>query len=213
MGGMHGFGEVERDEKVFHENWEADVFGMYVCLAALGYFTVDEHRHAIERMKPSHYLSASYYEKWLVGLEKLLVEKGHVGEEELKRATGADDTSEPQDTNFVEEAVSFVENGESTKQGECKPVFEEGEEVRVRNTHPEGHTRCPWYARGKMGWVERLYGSFLLPDAVVEGDKTAEPLYAVRFDSDELWGDDGEDCGVYLDMWESYLEPVGGGEG
>jgi nitrile hydratase len=44
---------------------------------------VDEFRHAIERMAPAEYLTASYYEHWLHSLETLLVEKGVLKKEEL----------------------------------------------------------------------------------------------------------------------------------
>jgi hypothetical protein len=33
-----------------------------------------------------------------------------------------------------------------------------------------------------------------------------QPLYAVRFDAGELWGESAEaENAVYLDMWEGYL--------
>ncbi len=33
------------------------------------------------------------------------------------------------------------------------------------------------------------------------------PVYAVRFDSKEVWGESGEaNSSVTLDMWEAYLE-------
>jgi nitrile hydratase len=46
---------------------------------------MDEYRHAIERMEPRHYLSASYYERSLTSLATLCVEKGIVTREELER--------------------------------------------------------------------------------------------------------------------------------
>jgi nitrile hydratase len=55
----------------------------------LGIFNMDEYRHAIERMEPRHYLSASYYERSLTSLATLCVEKGIVPREELEaRAEG-----------------------------------------------------------------------------------------------------------------------------
>ena len=39
-------------------------------------FNLDEFRDAIERIPPEEYLAASYYERWLKGIEMLLVEKG-----------------------------------------------------------------------------------------------------------------------------------------
>ena len=50
-----------------------------------GIFNMDEYRHAIERMEPRHYLTASYYERSLTSLATLCVEKGVVTREELER--------------------------------------------------------------------------------------------------------------------------------
>ena len=47
-------------------------------------FTIDEFRHSIERMEPAHYLGSSYYERWLDGLARVLVEKGVVTLKELE---------------------------------------------------------------------------------------------------------------------------------
>src|SRR5438552_18499354 len=72
---MQGFGPVviERDEPVFHHDWERRVFGLN--FARLG-ANVDECRHAIERMPPAEYLATSYYEHWLHAIETLAREKG-----------------------------------------------------------------------------------------------------------------------------------------
>src|SRR5207245_2286399 len=65
MGGMHGFGRVEREknEPVFHAPWEGRVLGISRACAAQHIFNIDESRHAIERMAPADYLRASYYER------------------------------------------------------------------------------------------------------------------------------------------------------
>src|SRR5262245_37324685 len=83
MGGMHGFGRIEREpnEPVFHEPWERRVFGLTVQRLR----NIDEFRHAIERMAPVDYLGASYYERWLSGTLRLLVEKGVITHEALER--------------------------------------------------------------------------------------------------------------------------------
>ena len=40
-------------------------------------------------------------------------------------------------------------------------------------------------------------------------DSQPQPLYSVRFEGQELWGESAEsNSAVYLDMWESYLESV-----
>src|SRR2546421_8954181 len=84
LGGMHGFGPIGREgeDPVFHEAWEGRVFGMRLATppdvqpSAGG-------RHTIERMDPVHYLTSSYYERWLVVLETGVVEAGLVTREEL----------------------------------------------------------------------------------------------------------------------------------
>ena len=85
LGGMDGFGPInpEPDEPVFHGEWERRVFAMTVAMGFTGAWNIDMSRHARERMDPAEYLRASYYEKWLHGLETLLVEKGLLTRVEL----------------------------------------------------------------------------------------------------------------------------------
>ena len=72
MGGMHGFGKVEPEpnEPVFHAAWEGRVLAMQ---RAMGYARRVEHRHVArrdqERLPPRVYLAASYYERWVMGME------------------------------------------------------------------------------------------------------------------------------------------------
>src|SRR5213592_2671391 len=91
LGGMNGFGqvEVEPDEAVFHEPWEALVFAlMTLGIATMRAYNADEYRHSIERMDPAHYLAATYYERMLTGVTTLLVENGVVGRDELEARAG-----------------------------------------------------------------------------------------------------------------------------
>jgi nitrile hydratase subunit beta len=97
LGGMHGIGPIvrEKDEPVFHADWERRMFGLFIAAFAGGHYNVDEFRHAIERMDPAEYLTSSYYEHWLHSLETLLVEKEVIKKEELeaKRAALAKEES------------------------------------------------------------------------------------------------------------------------
>jgi hypothetical protein len=80
LGGMHGLGRInaerEAAEPVFHADWEKRVFGLVRAVGALGKWNSDMARHARERQHPVDYLRHTYYENWLAGLEKLLVETG-----------------------------------------------------------------------------------------------------------------------------------------
>ena len=87
LGGMHGFGPVEReeDEPVFHHDWEKRAFGIEFFTGSRIGTTGDEGRHAIERLAPATYLTASYYEKWMLALEMLLEEHGVLTRQEIAR--------------------------------------------------------------------------------------------------------------------------------
>ena len=91
LGGMHGIGRIvrEKDEPVFHADWERRMFGLFIAAFAGGHYNVDEFRHAIERMDPAEYQTSSYYEHWLHSLETLLVEKGVIKEQELEAERAA----------------------------------------------------------------------------------------------------------------------------
>ena len=89
MGGMHGLGPLafQADEAVFHHGWEARVHAM--TLASPTRSNIDAGRHQRELIPGADYLRMTYYEKWLEGLCRLLVEQGVVSAEEL--ATGRAD--------------------------------------------------------------------------------------------------------------------------
>src|SRR4029453_1185018 len=87
LGGRQGFGRVRHSPTApaFHGDWEKRVNALYTLAVRSGIFNMDEYRHAIERMEPRHYVSASYYERTLTSLATLLVEKGLVTRDELER--------------------------------------------------------------------------------------------------------------------------------
>lgn len=220
LGGTDGMGPIEQEEEepYFHEEWEAEVFGLLPTTMGQGMYNIDEFRHAIERMDPAHYLGSSYYEHWLTAMETLLVEKGVVSEEQLRErleaARSAEDPEaivpEREDPELAENIVELAETGASTERDPVEPGFGPGDRVVVRNIHPEGHTRCPEYVRRAHGEIAEVRGTFVLPDANAHGEgESPEPVYSVRFDSEELWGEDAErNESLYIDLWESYLEPA-----
>src|ERR1700749_1505922 len=85
MGGMDGFGKVEAEpnEPMFHEEWEGRVLAMVRAMGAAGAFNIDTSRFYRETLPPHVYLSSSYYRKWLLGLEDLLLDKGFVTSSEI----------------------------------------------------------------------------------------------------------------------------------
>lgn len=215
LGGTDGMGSVAHtsDEAAFHDDWERLTFAMVLITMAQRLYTMDEFRHAIERMDPAWYLDSSYYEHWLAAMEKLLVERGVLDETELRQRirqfdAGEATVPEREAPEMADMMRTVVENGAGAGRGPGDPTYEVGDAVRVRNMHPEGHTRCPGYVRRAEGTVQEVYGAHVLPDSRAHGEgESPEPLYAVRFEGAELWGDDAEpNTAVSVDLWESYLE-------
>jgi hypothetical protein len=70
------------------------------------------------------------------------------------------------------------------------------------------HTRAPRYVRGHLGRVVEVHGAHRVPDDVVAGvdPPAVAPVYAVRFEAAELWGEG--DHSVTVDLWEPYLTPA-----
>ena len=85
LGGMQGFEPiaVDPDEPVFHAEWEKRAFAMTVACGFGGEWNIDMQRHARESVNPALYLRTTYYEKWLLGLQALLDERGIVTEQEV----------------------------------------------------------------------------------------------------------------------------------
>ena len=199
MGGMTGFGPVVRevDEPLFHENWERRVFAMMMLSgAALG--PIDSYRHAIERMGALKYLQTTYYEHWLAALEILTDERG------LRDAEPYPDTIDAD----VIDAIAAAGGPSSREDADATPRFAIGDAVVARNLNPEGHTRLPRYVRGRQGVIVAHHGNHVFPDtAAHQRGEHPQPLYSVRFSARELWGPEASSRdGLYIDLWESYLE-------
>ena len=217
VGGMHRFGAVDHDptERALHADWERRTFASFVATLGQGLYNMDEVRHSIERMEPSHYLSCRYYEKWLTGMETLLTEKGVLTEREIAERVEAFEAGEAtvperRDPDLVGALREGMQRAYDTEAEPQAPTFEEGEAIRVCNRHPAGHTRCPRYVRGNRGTVVEHRGTFSYPDAGARGEEAAAPVYSVEFAQKELWGPDGEGETLRVDLWEPYLEPWDG---
>jgi len=216
LGGMHGLGpinpEPEAEEPVFHTDWEKRVFGLTLAAGFPGKWNIDMSRYARERQNPADYLRHTYYENWLAGLEKLLVEAELVNLEELKtgKAAGPADESIQQRVLKAEKVAETIAKGSPVAMTiSTPPRFKFGDSVRAVNQHPTGHTREPRYVRGRVGVIHEYHGAHVFPDRNAEGSKEGRHLYSVRFTAEALWGESaaGRNA-VYVDLWEDYLEPA-----
>jgi nitrile hydratase subunit beta len=212
MGGMHGFGAVVPDGEVFHEDWEPRLFAL-TRVARLAGITAGHSRAVIESMPPDEYLAASYYERWLWGLERRLELAGSIAPGDVEAAIarlGDAPLPERDDPELARRSVEVQRGGEGMDAA-TTPRFRPGDRVRVRRMRPEGHTRCPRYVRGALGVIERVHGDDLLADASARGeDAPVEAVYAVRFRSEDLFGSSDEPpYRVLVDLSDSYLEEAG----
>lgn len=213
MGGMHGFGPVVPEENgpVFHAAWEGRVFALNNAMGAWRRWSIDASRFAREVMPPHEYLRASYYERWLWGLEKLLVDHGFITREELIRRGDRPPVAAPLQPGALKaaDAPRFLWNRRAARLDDpVPPRFKVGDRVVARNIHPVGHTRLPRYVRGRPGVIDRDHGVFIFPDTYAYGpDKKPQHVYSVRFTARELWGPTASpNDRVYADLWDDYLD-------
>ncbi|MFC7216119.1 nitrile hydratase subunit beta [Saliphagus sp. GCM10025334] len=219
LGGMHGFGPVDVDEATFHADWERTAFAMNLLLLAQDFYELDEFRHAVERMPPERYLIAGYYERWLSAIERLCIERGLLTKAEVERRqtaieNGDYDFSDRMDVDLVDTARSEFESDRFSRTADGpEPKFQPGEDVIVRNRHPEGHVRTPKYARRAQGVVRSVRGPFPVPETVVNyKNADIDTVYSVEIPTSELWGGSyDEPNAVHLDLWERHLSPASSG--
>ena len=160
MGGMHGMGPVliEKDEPVFHAEWEARVYALQRATSFHRRWNTDMARFSRERMPPADYLAATYYERWLFGLQTLLVETGLVTAQEL--ATGRAATTAGETALRASDVAARMRGRSSARvAAEVPPRFKSGDPVVARRINPVGHTRLPRYVRGRRGTVHMDHGT------------------------------------------------------
>lgn len=215
MGGMHGFGAVERegdDEPVFHEPWEGRLLAVRMAMLLHTGDNIDQGRYRMERMPPAEYLASRYYERWHHGLLEACRDAGILGEEDLAalRAGRVPEGGAEAEVRLTPEAaLGVLATGRTAARAiHASPRFAVGDRVRTLVTHTPEHTRLPRYARGKVGSVVADRGGQVFPDSNAKREgESPERLYTVSFSARELWGEAAHPGdSVTLDLWEPYLE-------
>jgi len=213
MGGVRGYGKVvpEPNEPPFHAEWERRAFALTLAMAMPGEWNIDMSRAARENRPPEDYLSRSYYEIWLAGLEQLMAERGLVASDELEAGRVLHPPPPIKGRLSRDDVAQVLYRGAPTGRAPNAPArFKAGDRVRARNIAPTTHTRLPRYVRGHAGVVELVHGCHVFPDSNALGaGENPQWLYNVRFDGTELWGPGADPTlKVSVDAWESYLEPA-----
>jgi nitrile hydratase beta subunit len=216
IGGRQGFGPVrwqnDHDEEAFHEEWEARAWAMCMCMFA-GWrgkpevWTPDWARHVRERIDPIDYLTRNYYDLWVQSLAATLIDRGTIRLEELAPGTATRETPATADES-TRKSGSTAEKSATDRNG-GEPAFSVGERVRAKMSITAFHTRLPAYVRGRVGVIEDYHGSQPLADASARGVIKQEPLYTIAFEAASLWPEaQAHRERVFVDAWESYLEPA-----
>jgi nitrile hydratase beta subunit len=213
MGGADGFGAIlaEPHEPIFHAEWERRVLALTLAMGATGEWTLDATRFARENRPPVEYLAMTYYEIWLAGLERLLIDHGLATPDELAAGRSLQPPKPVKRALDAADVPGALSRGSPTNRDAPRAArFGVGDRVRTKHMHPLTHTRLPRYARGHIGTVTHLHGCHVFPDANAHGNgEDPQWLYTVSFAVQELWGADGDpSVTVSVDAFEAYVEPA-----
>lgn len=209
MGGMQNYGPIkpEADEPWFHHPWERRAFALTLASGGLRQWNLDQSRSARESIPAAEYLASSYYEIWLEGLARLLVERGMVSPAEIESGRMSFAPKPGLVPLHPDNVDAALKRGGPTSRPTAAPAaFAIGDPVLTRTLNPASHTRLPRYCRGRHGVVTAIHGAHVYPDSHVHGIEDPQWLYTVKFEATALWGSDTTASSVHVDCWEPYLE-------
>src|SRR5512133_798975 len=133
MGGVPWSGPVapEPDEPVFHADWERRAFAITMAMGMPGGWNIDMSRFAREDRPPEEYLSKSYYQIWLAGLERLMLERGLIARDEI-------DPGKPVAKTLSPDGVAAVlhRGGPTEREATSAALFTAGDRVRAKVIYP-----------------------------------------------------------------------------
>ncbi len=211
MGGVPWAGPVrpEPNEPVFHAEWERRAFALTLAMAAPGGWNIDMSRFARENRSPEDYLSKSYYQIWLAGIERLMQERKLVEPDEIAAGKVLHPARPVERILKRDDVAAVLRRGGPTERETKRPqLFAIGDRVRAKDIHPATHTRLPRYVRGHVGRIELVHGCHVFPDSNARGaGEDPQWLYTVTFAGNELWPDAPDPAlSISVDAWEPYLE-------
>jgi nitrile hydratase beta subunit len=212
LGGQDGHGAVhpEPEGELFHAAWEPRALALTVAMGATGLWNIDMSRAARETL--ADYRELRYYQIWLAGLEKLLLQTGAAHADEIAQGRMLRAALPAPSVLRADRVAAVLARGAPTsRQPQTRARFSLGQPVRTNAAAAQHHTRLPGYARGKRGVIERVHGAHVFADTNAQGlGEQPQWLYTVVFDEQELWGADRprQQSTVSVDAWEPYLEPA-----
>lgn len=209
LGGSTGHGPIELEPEgvVFHHDWQAKSLALSLAAGASGKWNIDMGRRYRETLLD--YADLSYYEIWMASLERLLIDRGLVSDDELAAGHKLVEPIEVAGVLTADRvAAAMARGGPVDRQPSGPARFTVGDRVLTRAGHVDHHTRLPGYVAGHVGTIERIHGAHVFPDTNAH-DLGEQPqwLYTVVFDANDLWPETTLGQRVSVDAWEPYLEP------
>jgi len=212
LGGKQGFGpiDVNEVEVPFHAPWEGRMWAINQCSRSPDW-TLDWWRHVRELIDPVDYLARPYFDSWAQTHIAAFIDSGAFTLEEIVAGKSATKPVVKQAAVLSTDILDAVELQayRFDREIEALPVYHEGDRILTKQLLPAHHTRLPAYARGKPGVIHAHHGAHLFADSSAQGKEEAQHIYSVVFEARDLWVEVGNKKDrVFVDMWESYLDPV-----
>ena len=169
-------------------------------------WNIDRSRMFRESLPPVRYLTNTYYQIWLDGLERLLLDCKLVTPRELQTGLVHDASATNVRAINADLMPAALRKGWPSERDTCRGAkFSIGDHVRTVNFQPLTHTRLPRYCRDKVGIITALHGMHVFPDRNALGFDEPQWLYTVEFEATEIWGADTTASAICLNCWEPYL--------
>ena len=184
LGGLDGFGPVDRHpaEPVFGEDWERRTFRLMVG--------------SVGRWAPTAGSSATRSSGWTppITCPRRTTSTGSPASRHSPSRPARQPTRARAPRRRTLPAIASRRGDLPDDLTRTEPRYTVGDDVRVREWHPPGHTRAPRYVQGKRGTIVRVDGAYNVADIEAHGGGfVTDPTYSVRFTSRELWGEGGAD--------------------
>ncbi len=213
LGGKQGFGPIDVNEAdaPFHADWEGRMWAIAQCGGGRDGWTIDWWRHCRELIDPVDYLTRPYFDSWMQAYTAAYIDSGTFTLDEIVKAKSANPPVQPPDAIDAEQVLKNVQSQATRfdRSLSCKPLFNVGDRIHTRQLTTMHHTRLPSYARGKQGEIHALHGAHIFADSAAQGEEIPQHIYSVAFYARDLWPEAQHNKDrVFLDLWESYLEPA-----
>jgi nitrile hydratase len=111
-----------------------------------------------------------------------------------------------------DQVIRYLREGDSPRRGPATPRFSAGDTVLVADPPHGAHTRLPGYLRGHRGVIRTVAEGSYTYFCSTGGDGLGDPVpvYVVRFEAAEIWGDTAEasPSPLHAELYEPYLLPA-----